>query len=80
MPGLNKTFNEYAYELRDAYDQMPKAVLAAIAYSFALLLCEDDFDAARGKVAKEWQQLHMQHIVPQAPCKTAARWIINEDE
>jgi len=63
-----KTHNDYARCIVD-YERIPKAVLAAIAYSFASRLIEDNdsptmVDAA---IMDEWATLHINGIVPQKP-------------
>lgn len=61
-----KLGNAYARELGDAYNAMPKAVLAAIAVSLAS--CGGDrLDEARQAVIDEWWALHNAGIVPQKP-------------
>lgn len=50
------------------YAAMPKSVLAMIAYSFAQRLTEDgDRDAVLAEIAREWDALHANGIVPQKP-------------
>ena len=49
------------------YAGTPKAVFAAIAYSFAMRLNEDQPEAAIAEFMKEWRVLHEQAIVPQRP-------------
>lgn len=70
MAAVNKTSNEYA-ELITNYDQIPKAVLAAIAVSFivnqgGVAANEEDTTAA---IMQEWTTLHAQGFVPQKPVK-----------
>lgn len=48
-----------------AFEKTPKAVIAAIAYSFALQLCEDDSLAAQKLILEEWKILNLNNIVPQ---------------
>lgn len=62
-----KTHNEYALAFGRIYDETPKAVFAAIAYSFAMRLNEDQPEAAIAGFLKEWTILHNQGIVPQRP-------------
>lgn len=69
MSGVNKT-NEYSRDFPN-YERTPKSVIAAIAYSFALNLCEDDLEAADRFILKEWEILHDAGIVPQKPVKKA---------
>jgi hypothetical protein len=49
------------------YDQTPKAVIAAIAMSFAILLEEENVEEAKNRILKEWSILHSNGIVPQKP-------------
>jgi len=72
-----KTHNEYAEQLRGMYDDIPKAVLAAIAVS-AMTCGGDHLDEAKSLIAEEWQALHNQGIVPQAPRGEAKR-LTNKD-
>lgn len=62
-----KLHNEYAEQLgQDLYEDIPKAVLAAIAVS--ALTCGGDYlDQARVNVIEEWTILHEAGIVPQKP-------------
>lgn len=55
---------------RDWFDKCPKAVLFHIAQQFAMLVA-DDFtaDAALAHMAKEWETLHANGIVPQKPAR-----------
>lgn len=63
----NKTSNAYAdsisYEL---FSAIPKSVFAAIAIS-ALTCGGDQLDEATTKLIEEWNILHQNGIVPQAP-------------
>lgn len=77
MPGMKVT-NEYAREIRDVYDDMPKAVLAAIAVS-ALTVGGDRLDAATVRVVTEWDTLHAAGIVPQ-PVPAKFRKFIDREE
>ena len=59
--------NEYADTLTH-FHLMPKAVLAAIAVSFALALEGTDETArAVARIRSEWDTLHANGIVPQKP-------------
>lgn len=50
------------------YAAMPKSVLALIAYSFAKRITEDgNRDAVLAEIAREWDALHANGIVPQKP-------------
>lgn len=71
LMGGVKIGNEYARMLERDYARTPKAVLAAIAVSFAIhLQDEEDLSKARGQVMAEWAALHAAGIVPQAPPET----------
>jgi len=67
---INKTHNDYAAELGPLFEDMPKAVIAAIAVSMASG-GGSDMDAARAQIADEWRILHLNGIVPQKPSKSA---------
>lgn len=74
MPAANKTGNEYADLLGPSLDETPKAVLAAVAVSFAHLLDLDQGSSpnasrVRRAIRKEWKILHENGIVPQRPPK-----------
>ncbi len=60
--------NEYAKAYPN-FDSTPKAVVAAIAYSLALRLAEDNPEVARGILMGEWEVLCKNDIVPQKPPK-----------
>jgi hypothetical protein len=63
-----KVMNTYAKQLDAIYAQIPKAVLAAIAVSFAT--CGGDrLEDSENAILKEWRILHDNGIVPQPPCK-----------
>lgn len=47
------------------YEDAPKAVLAALALSLAMRLNEDDPQAARLELAKEWRALYNNNVLPQ---------------
>jgi hypothetical protein len=60
-------FNDYAKQLGPLYDKTPKAVFAAIAYSFAdRIIGSPDADLA-AIIKEEWAVLHDNGIVPQKP-------------
>ncbi|AIR07141.1 hypothetical protein JT31_21760 [Cedecea neteri] len=61
-----KIKNDYARTFPD-FEVTPKAVVAAIAMSLALRLCEDNFDDAQKLISDEWASLHTAEIVPQKP-------------
>ena len=63
-----KIGNEYAQQLEEYYDKIPKAVLAAIAVSFATFQT-DDLSKAPGLIYDEWITLHANGIVKQKPRK-----------
>lgn len=66
MRGM-KLSNEYQRALR-TYEQMPKAVLAAVAFSFASRIIESaDAATVEAAILNEWQVLHDNGIVPQEP-------------
>ena len=71
MAGTKK-YNSYALELGAMYEQIPKAVFAAIAIS-ALTNGGDQMDKARERIAWEWQMLYSNGIVPQKPHGKAAK-------
>ena len=71
-----KTGNQYLQYLSD-YSETPKAVYAAIAFSLAMRLTEDDFEAAARLLRGEWDQLHENGIVPQGR-RTSRRLLGNE--
>jgi len=58
--------NKYAAELGRLYDDIPKAVLAAIAVSYAST-GGDHIDDAVPNILREWGILHENGIVPQKP-------------
>lgn len=61
----NKISNEYQAALKN-YEQIPKAVLAAIAVSFAS--CGgDNIEEAQDAIMDEWKALFNAGIVPQKP-------------
>lgn len=76
MPGIKIT-NEYARTLGGVYDDMPKAVLAAVAVS-ALTVGGDLLDEAAVRVVTEWDALHNAGIVPQ-PVPVKFRHLINKE-
>jgi hypothetical protein len=60
-----KITNEYAKEIPH-YDDIPKSVLAAIAFSFAVQLTgKEDFNVAKEILITEWHFLNCNGIVPQ---------------
>lgn len=70
--GVFKTENEYQNLLKN-YDKMPKAVLAAIAVSYALRQVEEDFGRVEEEIMNEWRVLHSAGVVPQKPVKYSNR-------
>ncbi len=67
MAGIKKT-NNYALDY-PKYGSTPKAVVAAVAYSLAMRLCEDNQDEAAQMIRDEWAALYDAKIVPQKPVK-----------
>jgi hypothetical protein len=63
-----KLGNPYQQEFPN-YAETPKAVIAAIAFSFALMQAEDDWDEAVKLIEREWGILFDNEIVPQRPPK-----------
>lgn len=63
---LNAKGNAYADAIARIFDDVPKAVLAAIAVS-SLTCGGDELDKALERVAHEWVVLHQNGIVPQKP-------------
>lgn len=62
-----KLGNEYAQQFAHLYEQTPKAVFAAIAFSLAFISEEENAEAAIAKCLREWHALHINGIVPQKP-------------
>ncbi|MGC4639870.1 hypothetical protein [Escherichia coli] len=67
-----KIKNNYAKAF-PAFDETPKAVVAAIAMSFAIRICEENIEEAQKLISEEWEILHSQEIIPQKPKKGAAK-------
>lgn len=66
--GIFKTENAYQKVLsRKLYERMPKAVLAAIAVSYASRQTNEDFSLVEAEILKEWSILNANGIVPQKP-------------
>ena len=63
---MMKTGNEYQDQY-PSFDDTPKAVIAAIAFSLAMRLSEDNPSEAIRLCSAEWQALHNAGIVPQKP-------------
>ena len=62
-----KSFNDYAGKFGRLYARTPKAVFAAIAYSFAdRIIANPDADLVE-VIKEEWAVLHDNGIVPQKP-------------
>jgi hypothetical protein len=63
-----KTGNEYAHAIV-SYTRIPKAVLAAVAYSFASRIIEDHDNPTmiESAILNEWDVLYKNGIVPQQP-------------
>ena len=70
MSHLNNLSNEYAALLGALFDEMPKAVIAALAVSF-ISSGGDHLDKVALQCAAEWDTLYRQGIVPQKPLKVA---------
>tara|TARA_R110000803_G_scaffold156365_3_gene220902 strand:- start:59 stop:265 length:207 start_codon:yes stop_codon:yes gene_type:complete len=63
-----KKMNNYTEAISpELYDKTPKAVFAAIAVSFALLMEDGDFTKVDSGILKEWKTLNKNGIVPQKP-------------
>lgn len=62
-----KLGNEYSRALGQLFELTPKAVFAAIAYSYATRITEEQPGAAVAEFLNEWRVLHQQGIVPQKP-------------
>lgn len=65
---LQNKSNQYQKLLKE-YDKIPKAVLAAIAVSYALLRTDEDFEKVEEEIKREWAILHQNGIVPQKPIR-----------
>jgi hypothetical protein len=73
---MSKLTNEYDRLLEDVFDDIPKAVLAAIAVSG--LTCGGDratVEYVKYIVTTEWQILHNSGIVPQAPVGSVKQYV-----
>ena len=66
--GVFKTYNEYQRLIKN-YDNIPKAVLAAVLVSKILLSNGGNFDAVDRDIAEEWKTLYEAGVVPQKPLK-----------
>jgi hypothetical protein len=62
---MTKLMNDYAKEVPN-YDDIPKSVLAALAFSPAMRLEEDDPERAKQLLITEWAILHQGGLVPQS--------------
>ncbi len=60
-----KLHNDYAAQFGRLYAKTPKAVFAAVAFSFAMRMAEDNPERALDEFTREWRVLHEQGIVPQ---------------
>jgi hypothetical protein len=65
---LKNLENQYQRGFPD-FDDTPKSVIAAIAFSFALRICEDNHGDAARLIINEWEVLNKNQIVPQKPPK-----------
>jgi hypothetical protein len=63
---MNAKTNEYQKDFPN-FERTPKAVIAAVAYSLAMRLSEDDPARAEKLLRDEWRVLHQNNIVPQVP-------------
>lgn len=68
MKCFNKIYNEYADMLGEMYDNIPKAVFAAIAVS-AVTGGDPINNNPKLEILREWTALHLNGIVPQKPRK-----------
>ena len=76
-----KLRNEYVAAMGEWYDRTPKAVFAAITYSYGALLRPNtggdgpltDSEHIIAEVIKEWDVLHKNGIVPQKPVQPKER-------
>jgi len=64
MANVANLHNDYA-RLLTFFDRVPKAVLAAIAVSFAARIQEDRLNLAEWEVVREWETLNQNGIVRQ---------------
>jgi hypothetical protein len=70
-----KSSNEYAQAFERLYAKTPKAVFAAVAFSYANISCgEDGHESGSSeetvrRFLNEWRILHENGIVPQKPPK-----------
>lgn len=63
-----KTENDYQKMVsKEFYEKCPKAVLAALAVSFALNHQGNDEELIEEALLNEWGLLHKQNIIPQKP-------------
>jgi hypothetical protein len=62
-----KSFNDYAQRFGPMYARTPKAVFAAIAYSFADRIIANPSADLIEVIKEEWNVLHDNGIVPQKP-------------
>lgn len=73
FPG-HKKGNQYAAMLGDLYNEAPKAVLAAIAVSFAVILDgEERHERAANAVLSEWWTLYDAGVIAQKPPRANPR-------
>jgi hypothetical protein len=62
-----KKTNQYADALGDSFTYTPKAVFAALAFSYASF--GGDQQDAKRNLLREWETLHANGIVPQPPSR-----------
>ncbi len=64
MANVNYKSNPYADALGPVFEKCPKAVLAAIAVSFATDGGQH-LEQAQGRILREWEALFIAQVVPQ---------------
>lgn len=75
--------NEYADALDDIFRDTPKAVLAAVVVSFALMNHGDNdrtWERIQAIVVTEWAILHNAGVVPQAVPSRVAFWALADED
>lgn len=65
---IRNVINSYQQRFPN-FDKTPKTVIASIAFSFALQICEDDFERAAQLIRDEWGILNVNGIVRQRALK-----------
>lgn len=80
MAHLKNKLNDYVTAMGgDLFNETPKSVLAALAVS-ALTSGGDQLASAAERVAREWEVLHLNGIVPQKPSKSARAILARQSE